>query len=154
MATQACNWRKRPVFTVMVTKVEGSTIVELAGELDISTAGELRERLVESDVLEAPRVAIDLSDVTFMDSVGIGVLVSACKRIRTSGGTFSVYCREGTTRRLLEIEGLIDYLEVRDPAGRLEHPGSMVEAWVEHVARRESAHAIPSRQRRALGRSA
>lgn len=51
--------------------------------------------------------------MTFLDSSGIGVIISACKRVRASGGTLSVTCGSGSVRRSIEIMGLVDYLEVQ-----------------------------------------
>ena len=91
-------------------------VVSLAGQFDLSTAEDLRERLVDSKVLDAPQVRVDLGAVTFLDSSGIGLLVGACKRVRRAGGTFSACCGTGPARRILEVAGLIDYLQVEDDA--------------------------------------
>jgi anti-sigma B factor antagonist len=99
-------------FTAEVRDDDGATVLTLAGEIDLSSAGALREVLVLPEVLNAPTVRIDLSKVEFLGSTGVGLLVTACKRIRNSGGTFSLICGQGESRRVLEISGLIEYLEV------------------------------------------
>jgi anti-sigma B factor antagonist len=90
--------------------------VSFSGDLDVSTAGEMRARLAQSEVLDARGVQVDLSQVTFLDSSSIGVLVAACKRIRNDGGLFSVVCGEGPVRRTLVVAGLLDYLDARGPS--------------------------------------
>jgi anti-sigma B factor antagonist len=106
--------------TTVTTATKGSVTVELAGEFDLSTAGDLRESLATSDVLDAKRVLVDLSRVSFFDSTSIGLLVSACKRVRHNGGAFSVHCDSAVVFRVLEITGLVDFFEVTTsrPYGR------------------------------------
>jgi len=102
-------------FTAEVRDEGGATLVVLAGEVDIASCGALREVLVLPEVLNAPIVRVDLTGVEFLGSPGIGLFVSACKRVRESGGAFSVVCGRDNCRRLLEVAGLIEYLQVRDP---------------------------------------
>ena len=63
---------------------------------------------------------MDLRGLSFLESAGLGVIVSACKRIRASGGTFSTSCDHNLARRTLEIAGLVDFLELQD--GEDSHP--------------------------------
>ena len=92
---------------------EGSTLVTPAGELDISNAGELREQLARPEVLGARQVCVDLNMVGFLDSSCIDLIVTACKRIRATGGSFTVACdASGAVRRMFEFDGLVEYLEV------------------------------------------
>jgi anti-sigma B factor antagonist len=93
-----------------------SVTVNLAGEFDLATAADLRECLVQSEVIDVERVRVDLAAVTFCDSSSIGLLVTACKRVRSAGGAFSVHCGESVARRVLEISGLIDFFGVEDAA--------------------------------------
>lgn len=103
-------------FTAEVRDVDGATVVSLTGELDLSTAGALREVLMLPEVLNAPAVRVDVTKVDFLGSTGVGLLVSACKRVKASGGTFSVICGRNGARLVLETSGLLDYLHVEDVA--------------------------------------
>jgi anti-anti-sigma factor len=95
----------------------GTAIVTLAGEFDLARAEELRECLVQPEVLSARVVRVDLSRVSFLDSVIIGLLVSVCKKVRKAGSSFSVVCDiEGIARSVFEIDGLLEYLEVEEPS--------------------------------------
>jgi len=102
--------------TAEVIRQDGSILVKLSGELDLANAEELRETLVHPDVLSADAVRVDLTRVTFLESTTIGLIVSACKRIRGRAGNFSVICEEGTPRRVLEITGLVQYLQIESDA--------------------------------------
>jgi anti-sigma B factor antagonist len=97
---------------------DGSASVRLAGEFDVSTADDLRECLVRREVLDATRIRVDMKRVTFLDASSLGVLVTACKRVRAGGGSFSVSCGWGTPLRVLEISGLVDYFDVAGVCSR------------------------------------
>ncbi len=102
-------------FAVEVAHLADSTLVSFSGELDIASAGDMRQSLERSDVASASTVQVDLAEVTFLDTTGLGVLVAACKRVRGTSGIFFVTCGEGIARRVLEVSGLLDYLQVAGP---------------------------------------
>ena len=72
--------------TIEVRHGQGYAIVTVAGEIDISTVTPLRERLFEVAASGAPLV-VDLEQVSFIDSVGLAVLVGAAKRAAVHGST-------------------------------------------------------------------
>ncbi len=112
MAIQGETWTSDCTIEI-AHRDDGVILVSPKGEMDVSNASELREGLARPDVLSAQEVRVDLSQVSFLDSCNIGVLVSACKRIRAASGTFSMRCGEGTVRQVLEVAGLIDYFEMQ-----------------------------------------
>jgi anti-sigma B factor antagonist len=71
------------------TRSEGvHTIVELGGELDVSTVPRLRERLADLIADGHHHLVVDLQGVDFLDSTGLGVLVGGLKRAtRTTGSS-------------------------------------------------------------------
>lgn len=101
-------------FTVVVRDQRDVTVVELFGDLDLSTSSAFREAIVSLDLNSGREVQMDLTELTFLGSPGIGVIVSACKRVRDSGGTFSVICDNPMIRKTLEVAGLVDYLELNE----------------------------------------
>jgi anti-anti-sigma factor len=117
MALQEENSLEQADLVPDVCVSDGAALVTLTGELDLSRAEELREQLADPEVLSARAVRVDLSRVSFLDSVIIGVIVTACKRVRAAGGSFSVVCElEGIARNVFEIDGLVEYLEVEGPS--------------------------------------
>ena len=82
-----------------------ATLVVLRGDLDISTAGKLRECLVEV-IDEGARIVIDLEAVDFLDSAGLGILVGGLKRARTRGGELELVCSSQDVLKPLVITGL------------------------------------------------
>ena len=80
-------------------------VLSLAGELDIYTVGGFRQ---ESDKIDpaATQVVVDLTDVSLLDSSGLGALVSLLNRARAAGGVLGIICPQRHLRRVFEITGL------------------------------------------------
>ena len=84
---------------------EAATLVVLRGDLDLATAPELRECLVEI-IDEGARIVVDLEAVDFLDSAGLGILVGGLKRARSAGGELELVCSSRDVLKPLEITGL------------------------------------------------
>ena len=121
LATQIDPMSDQPdALTVTVREMSTLAVVELIGELDVASVATLRETLLTLDLDGGINLAINLQGLSFLGSTGIGIIIAACKRVRAAGGSFSVWCDDGLTRRTLEIAGLEDYLELKD--GEEDHP--------------------------------
>lgn len=81
------------------------TLVTLGGELDIYTVGSFRQDLDQLDPASSLLV-IDLTDVTLLDSSGLGALVSLLNRARAGQGQLGLICPHRRLRRVFEITGL------------------------------------------------
>lgn len=84
---------------------DGITLVVLSGELDIYTVASFRSDLESVDPAASPLV-LDLSDVTLLDSSGLGALVSLLNRARAGNGQLGLVCPQKRIRRVFEITGL------------------------------------------------
>jgi anti-sigma B factor antagonist len=84
----------------------GITIAELAGELGIASAPELREQLLSLLRPGSSRLVIDLSKVSFCDATGLAVLVSAARRARLLGGFLRLAAVSPQVGQVLNITGL------------------------------------------------
>ena len=91
--------------TIEVRHEQGCAILTVAGEIDISTVTPMRDRLFEVAASGAPLV-VDLEQVSFIDSVGLTVLVGAAKRVAMHGGTLQVACALPKIRQLVRLTGL------------------------------------------------
>ena len=81
-------------------------VVTVKGDVDLATAPALREHLVEILHRGAPaHLIVDLSQVTFMDSTGLGVLVGANRRVQDAGGHMTVVATEAV-QRIMRLAGL------------------------------------------------
>lgn len=85
---------------------EDIVLVTLSGELDIYTVNGFRRALDEIDVADGSALVVDLSDVTLLDSSGLGALVSLLNRAREANGRLGLICPHRRLRRLFEITGL------------------------------------------------
>jgi anti-sigma B factor antagonist len=108
-------------FNVEVETVDddGVRVVSVAGELDQATAEKLREPLEQAIEAGASAVMINMCDCSFIDSTGLGVIVDAWKQLQArngAGAALSICCPEAEVRRLLEVTGLDQEIEVRDTA--------------------------------------
>jgi anti-sigma B factor antagonist len=86
--------------------------IHVRGELDMSTAPELREPLLRLAKGEGVYVTLDLSGLAFVDSTGLSVLVTGLKRLRQQGGDLTLRSPTPATRRVLEITGLTEVFAI------------------------------------------
>lgn len=91
---------------------DGYTICRPVGELDAYTVGQFRESLAE--LATRPKLLIDMSDVPFVDSAGLGALIGGIRRSREAGGDVAVCCNRPTLVRLLHTTGFDRIVTVAD----------------------------------------
>lgn len=96
------------MFSTDVTRDGATTVLALAGELDIATVPELRElAYAELDRAECRSVVLDLSELTFLDSTGIGCWVQIRTHAASAGKQVTIRSVPAAVRRVLEISGLL-----------------------------------------------
>ena len=81
-------------------------------KLDAYTVGQFREALGE--LASRPKLLIDMSDVPFVDSAGLGALIGGIRRAREVGGDVAVCCNRPTLVRLLHTTGFDRIVTVTD----------------------------------------
>jgi anti-sigma B factor antagonist len=96
-----------------VAEHDGETVVSAAGELDVNTAPDLREQLARLIADGTRLVVVDLSEVSFVDSTALSVLVSALKRLRQANGDLELASPNPSVRRVFEITGLTRLFTIR-----------------------------------------
>jgi anti-sigma B factor antagonist len=82
------------------------TVLAVTGEVDVATAPSLRARLVELVGEGKVKLIVDLEKVDFLDSTGLGVLISVVKRVRSEDGDLALVCTRKQILKVLEITGL------------------------------------------------
>ena len=90
------------------------TVVAVKGEVDVYTAPRLREKLVELVSQGHLKIVVNLEDVDFLDSTGLGVLVGALKRLRSHDGELSLVCTQQRILKVFEITGLTKVFAIYD----------------------------------------
>jgi anti-sigma B factor antagonist len=85
---------------------EDAYVISLAGEVDLYTAPEFKQQLLEVISQGGKQVVIDFTNTTFIDSTTLGVLVGGVKRLRTNGGQLSLVCSDRNITKIFEITGL------------------------------------------------
>jgi anti-sigma B factor antagonist len=80
-----------------------TVVLAIHGDADMRAAAELKDRLGEV-IDDSPRaVVVDLTRATFLDSMTLGVFLTAMKRIRARGGRFRVVAPRSEIRRIFEM---------------------------------------------------
>lgn len=105
------------LLTPEIRRSGSHALVKLSGELDTSTAGSLYEQFAELSRDGVVHVALDLSDLSFMDSTGLSVVIAEHKRVASLGGELVVLDCQSMVARLFEVTGLYDILDIRPNRG-------------------------------------
>ncbi len=86
--------------------VDGVPVVAVSGEVDVYSAPALKESLTELLQGGASTVIVDLTDVGFLDSTGLGALVEARSATTEAGGALALVCNQDRILKLFSITGL------------------------------------------------
>lgn len=87
------------------------------GEIDAFTAPMLKERLASVQNTPDLQVELDLSEVAYIDSTGLGVFVGFYKALKENGGYVKITGVNARLRRLFEITGLDTILDIEGKEG-------------------------------------
>jgi anti-anti-sigma factor len=94
------------LLTVRTAFEEGTYLIAVYGELDISTVAELQRHLSSAEATDAREIVVDLSALHFMDSTGIRLLFEAHSRSRADGDRLRLLRGSPSVHRAVEICGL------------------------------------------------
>lgn len=100
-------------FRVASSQVGKTAVLAIAGELDVHTAGRVAARLQDAMADDGCCVVVDLFETSFIDSVGIGVLTAAARRLTSNGGTFVLAVDDPQVLATLKITGLDRLFDVQ-----------------------------------------
>jgi anti-sigma B factor antagonist len=105
----------RPFFSVDDVEVDPAThVIDVAGEVDLYSAPELKEHVLRAIESGKTRIVVDLTRTTFIDSTTLGVLVGARKRLREHKGVLAVVCPDPDKIGLFEMTGLDRVFSIHD----------------------------------------
>ncbi|GAC1390954.1 MAG: anti-sigma factor antagonist BldG [Vulcanimicrobiaceae bacterium] len=95
------------------TEHNGATMIfRLSGSFDLATAPTVRAALLEAAGESNHEIIVDLTQVEFLDSTGLGALIGGHRRALENGGNVSLVINEGPIERLLNITGLMRVFKV------------------------------------------
>jgi anti-sigma B factor antagonist len=102
---------------IAVARHGGFTVLSPRGDLDVATAGRLREAVTDALVAGDLDVMVDLAEVEFIDSTGLGALVGGRRRALALNGSFALVCAEDHLLQVFRVTGLDKVLAI---AGTVE----------------------------------
>ncbi len=92
---------------VDIKNEDGIAVAELSGEIDHHNAKEIRTQLDKYIISAQPRrLAIDFTNITFMDSSGIGLIMGRSKIMKQCGGKLEVRSPQPYIRRVMKLSGI------------------------------------------------
>jgi anti-sigma B factor antagonist len=97
-------------FSTEVNATDDATIIHVRGEIDMATAGRLRDA-IEPHMGPAQRIVLDLSGVEFMDSSGLHVLIQARTTLTADHGSLILRNPSKAAHQVLTVGGENDLLE-------------------------------------------
>ncbi|NAP01127.1 anti-sigma factor antagonist [Halomonas sp. MG34] len=95
-----------------VVDENNKSVVNLSGEIDAYTAPNLKESLLPLTQKEGNTVEVDLGNVNYMDSTGLGVFISALKSTKENGSEMKLVNIQDRVLRLFKITGLDEIMDL------------------------------------------
>ena len=92
---------------------ERTHVIAVRGEIHVTTAPEFSRRLNEAIARGKTSVVLDLSQVEFIDSTGLSVLLNGLRRVTRAQGRLALVCANPTVLRLFEITKLDTTFDIR-----------------------------------------
>jgi len=94
--------------SALVTHLDGSVLVALAGELDIATSPQLRAVVAETVSPHLRHARLDVGGLTFVDVVGLRALVDAQQMVTAAGADFQLLSVNDFTLKVIRLAGFTE----------------------------------------------
>lgn len=108
-------------FSAQWVEQDDAAVLQIRGELDLSSSAALRACLLDEVGLDGPPIVIDLGGVPFVDSTCLGVLISMMRQARLTRGGLRLASAQPRVRRALEIAALNDVFPIFDTVDEAAH---------------------------------
>jgi anti-sigma B factor antagonist len=95
-----------------VDTADRTVTVGLHGEVDVLTVDQVRVALTEALAAQPQDIVVDLSELSFIDSTGLGALVFGFQRARDAGVRFRLARPSTDVRQILVLSGLLEVVEL------------------------------------------
>jgi anti-sigma B factor antagonist len=97
-----------------IERSNGSLIIHLSGEIDLSNAHDLQQQL-ENSLEGSPAVVIDLTEIVYLDSQGLRLIKQLVNKANREGTRLQLVAPPNNfARQVLEVTQMSDYIEIRD----------------------------------------
>ncbi len=106
-----------PNFEFVPERTDGIDVVNVSGEIHVSTAPRFRQALDDVIARGDATIVLDLSGVEFIDSTGLSVLLNGLRLVNQRGGAMALVCRNPTVLRLFQITSLDTTFDIFDDRG-------------------------------------
>ncbi len=110
----------KPLADLTVESVDGVSVAELSGEIDVSNAGELSARISELTAEESGGLALDLTRVDYLDSSGLRMLLNLASTVADRGRELRVVVQKGSfvasLMKTTGVDGILSVDTSRDEA--------------------------------------
>lgn len=101
---------------INVKKGKKESFVLLSGEIDVYTAPKLKDKILPLTQIEEHLIVINLADVKYMDSTGLGVFIHALKSTKKYNSQLKLVELQDRVLRLFEITGLNEIIHINSGA--------------------------------------
>jgi anti-sigma B factor antagonist len=88
--------------------------VSLHGEVDVMTVDQVRVALTDAIAAKPKSIVVDMADLSFIDSTGLGALIFGFQRARDAGISFRLARPTRGVRQVLVLSGLLEVVELAD----------------------------------------
>ncbi|MGY4691206.1 STAS domain-containing protein [Salibacterium sp. K-3] len=95
-------------------ELDEETVLFVGGEIDAYTASQLREALLPLTEKEGVEVVVDLTNVNYIDSTGLGIFIGALKSANSCGSTLRLTGLNDRVKRLFSITGLDEVMDIEE----------------------------------------
>jgi anti-sigma B factor antagonist len=106
----------QPLHLQSITAGADCAVLRTAGEIDAYSAPQLREQVIKLLADGTRHIIVDLRDVEFLDSTGLGALVGSLKRLREQDGSLALVATAGKILTVFRVTGLIRVFEFHPSA--------------------------------------
>lgn len=98
------------MINIKVNKLQDTTVLNLAGKIDFSNAS-VFEELLKDNLIDTKKILLDFSEISFIDSTGVGSLISVIKRGSTRGILFEIANVPEGIHEIFEIIGVYEVVD-------------------------------------------
>ena len=96
---------------LVIEKESSNLIIKLKGQLDLHTAQDFKNKVKKQLSNKINNIVLDLEAIDFIDSSGIGAILSLYKKIENKGGEVVIINMSPTLNRIFELSGVLKIIE-------------------------------------------